>query len=284
MKHSLTHLPENKQAEIRKLVSTIRKSCADIEKIILYGSYARGTFKEAKDLKPDQKSGHISDYDILVVTNEEDSIGDFYNWNEAEKLNLSAEARVSAIDIEALNKNLAEAHYLYSDIEKEGIMLFDAKNHKLAIKRKLKIWEQQRIAQEHFDYWFGRSKDFVETFRVLLKKGRLESASFQLHQIAESCYKAILLVFSNYNPNEHHLKTLARMATEFHGELAALFSQKTPADQVRFNLLEYSYIGGRYDPKHKISKEDLDILTDEVEKLSKITKKICEKKILSYKP
>ncbi|MES2960764.1 MAG: HEPN domain-containing protein [Pseudomonadota bacterium] len=284
MKHSLTHLPENKQVEIRKLVSTIRKSCADIEKIILYGSYARGTFKEAKDLEPDRKSGHISDYDILVVTGEEDSIRDFNNWNESEKLNLSADVRISAIDIENLNKRLEESHYLYSDIEKEGVMLFDTKKHKLSPKRKLKIWEQQKIAQDYFDHWFERSEDFVETFRILLKKGRYESASFHLHQIAECCYKAILLVFSGYNPNEHHLKTLSRMAMEFNGELVALFPQKTTEEQERFKLLEYAYIGGRYDPKYKISKEDLEILTDEVEKLSKITKKICEKKILSFKP
>ena len=32
--------------------------------------------------------------------------------------------------------------------------------------------------------------------------------------------------------------------------------------QERFKLLEYSYIGGRYDPKYKISKEDLEILAE----------------------
>lgn len=67
---NLSHLPSSKQKELSLIVQTIRDNCKDIEKIILFGSYARGDYKEAKDLKEDRKSGHISDYDILVITKE----------------------------------------------------------------------------------------------------------------------------------------------------------------------------------------------------------------------
>jgi len=59
MKKSLKYLPESKQNELQKIVSVIQKSCKDVEKIILFGSYARGDYKEKKDLKPQQKTGHI---------------------------------------------------------------------------------------------------------------------------------------------------------------------------------------------------------------------------------
>jgi len=52
MKKSLKYLPENKQEELQKIVAAIQKSCKDVEKIILFGSYARGDYKEKKDLKP----------------------------------------------------------------------------------------------------------------------------------------------------------------------------------------------------------------------------------------
>lgn len=283
MKVSLEHLPKNKQTELRKLTWLIRKSCDDVEKIILYGSYARGTFKEAKDLKEDRKSGHISDYDILVVTEKLETIPEFNNWNDAEKLNLSAPVRILAIDIHQLNEHLGNAHYLYSDIEKDGIMLFDSKKHKLVLKKKLKLWEQQRIAQDHFDHWFDRANDFVDTYKFLMQKGKTASASFQMNQIVESCYKAILLVFTNYNPHEHHLKTLGQMVERYHPMLHRLFPKQTPKEQERFALLEYAYIGGRYDPKYKISKEDLEILAVDVVKLLAITEEICKGKIFSYR-
>ena len=285
MKFSLDHLPKNKQAELRKLTNEIVKSCDDVEKVILFGSYARGTFKEEKDLAVDRKSGHVSDYDILVVTERVETIPEFNHWNNADELNLSAAPRIIAIDIDKLNEHLAFGHYLYSDIEKDGIMLFDAKRHKLAPRKKvLKNFEAQRIAQEHFDHWFDRANDFVDTYKTLIQKNKPASASFHLNKIVESCYKAILLVFTNYNPHEHHLKTLGKMVERYHPDLSTLFSQQTPADRARFDLLEYAYIGGRYDPKHKMTREDLEILATQVVKLLKITEEICWKKIRSYRP
>lgn len=283
MKFSLENLPKNKQTELRKLTSLICKSCDDVEKVILYGSYARGTFKEEKDLAPNRKSGHVSDYDILVVTEKWETIHEFNSWNDAEKLNLSAPVRISAIDIDKLNEHLENAHYLYSDIVKDGILLFDSKKYKLSLKKKLKNFEAQRIAQEHFDHWFDRANDFVSTFKMLFQKNKTASASFHLNQIVESCYKAILLVFTNYNPHEHHLRTLGKLAEKYHAELPYLFSQKNQKERDRFALLEYAYIGGRYDPNHKISREDLEILSLDVVKLLKITEEICKRKILSYR-
>jgi predicted nucleotidyltransferase/HEPN domain-containing protein len=283
MKLSLEHLPKTKQTELRKLAYAIMKSCDDIDKIILFGSYARGTFREEKDLAPDRKSGHVSDYDILIVTTRWDKARDLNSWNETEKLKLTASVRVIAIDIEKLNEHLANGHYLYSDIEKDGVMLFDAKKYKLAFKKKLKNWELQRIAQDHFDHWFDRANDFVDTYKLLFQKNKTASASFHLNQIVESCYKAILLVFTNYNPHEHHLKTLGKLVEKYHPDLPILFSQKNQKDRDRFALLEYAYIGGRYDPKYKISREDLEILSVDVVKLLKITEDVCKKKIFSYK-
>jgi predicted nucleotidyltransferase len=194
MKRSLKHLPLLKQDELKKIVEAIRKSCKDVEKIILFGSYARGDYKEKKDLKPQQKTGHISDYDVLVVTEKKKSTDKFASWNRTEKLKLRAPVRVIAHDIESLNINLAEGQYFFTDIKKEGITLFDSKKYKLANKRKLKPKEKQRIARDHFNEWF-------------------KSAAFQLHQVAESCYKTILLVFTNYNPNEHFLWLLGQRTT-----------------------------------------------------------------------
>ena len=285
MKFSLEHLPKNKQTELRKLTNEIIKSCDDVEKVILFGSYARGTFKEEKDLKADRKSGHVSDYDILVVTEKLETVPEFKYWNYADKLNLSAAVRILAIDIDQLNEHLENSHYLYSDIEKEGIMLFDSKKYPLALKkRKLKNFEAQRIAQEHFNHWFDRANDFVDTYKLLVQKGKTASASFHLNQIVESCYKAILLVFTNYNPHEHHLRTLGKLVERYHQDLYTLFPQDAQPDRDRFALLEYGYIGGRYDPRHKMSREDLEILANDVVRLLKITEEICKKKIFSHRP
>lgn len=282
MKRSLKHLPQLKQDELQKIVEAIRKSCKDVEKIILFGSYARGDYKEKKDLKPQQKTGHISDYDVLVVTEKKKTTDEFVSWNGAGKLKLSAPVRVIAHDIESLNISLAEGQYLFTDIKKEGITLFDSKKYKLANKRKLKPSEKQRIAKDYFEHWSERAESFFKHYGYAMVDKDYKTAAFNLHQAAEHAYKTTLLVFTNYNPQEHYLGILGRMIAKYHSELTNLFPKKTQKEKDRFKLLEYAYIGGRYDPNYRISKEDLEILAKDVKKLLKITEEICREKIKSF--
>ncbi len=286
MKHSLRHLPKLKQNEIQSIALTIRSNCKTVEKIILFGSYARGTYKEAKDLKPNRKSGHISDYDILVVTTKKEVALDSNLWgdisDQLKKLNLSAHTRIITHDIKALNNKLGEGQYFYSDIKKEGILIYDTRKSKLIRKRKLKEIERQRIAREYFNHWFESAEEFFVDYKNAFKRKSYKKSAFYLHQTAESAYKAILLVFTNYNPNEHFLAILSDDSEHFCPDLKLLLPHDTKSQRDRFKLLEYAYIGARYDPNYNISKEDLEILAKDVAKLLHLTKKICEEKIENF--
>jgi predicted nucleotidyltransferase/HEPN domain-containing protein len=283
---TLSHLPPFKQAELQKLTSLILQNCSDIEKIILFGSYARGNFKEEKDLKPDRKSGHISDYDILVVTSRKETALDLIFWSRIEDelrgLNLSAYPKLLTHDIKELNKKLEEGQYFYSDIKKEGILLFNSGKSELSEKRRLSLEERQKMAKGHYEEWFGSAEVFFTTFQFCLEKDTrqfLKKAAFNLHQAAESAYKTLLLVFTNYNPNEHLLEKLGKECEQYFPDLREIFLKETEENQSRFDLLEYAYIGGRYDPKYSISKEDLEILAQDVKRLLELTERLCEEKI-----
>jgi len=115
----------------------------------------------------------------------------------------------------------------------------------------------------------------------MMSKKQHKNAAFQLHQVAESCYKTILLVFTNYNPNEHFLWMLGQRTAKYHANLKTLFPKKSQKDKDRFKLLDDAYIGGRYDPDFRISKQDLVILAKDVQKLLNLTEEICEEKIQS---
>lgn len=285
MQSSLEHLPEIKQEELDKISNTILKECDNVEKIVLYGSYARGDYKEEKDLKPNRKSGHVSDYDILAITTKKRVALDTSFWNKiSEKcnnLNLSAIPRILTIDIEALNIKLAEGQYFYSDIKKEGVILFDAKNFELAKERELAPQERRRIAQDHFDEWHDSAETFFYQYKSAFKIEKYKNAAFQLHQASESAYKAVLLVFSNHCPCEHFLEFLGKNSEKYHKLMKNIFAKITKEDEDRFKLLEYAYIGGRYDPNYRITKEDLELLATDVKKLLELSKEVCEEKIVS---
>ncbi len=292
MRKTIEHLPKLKQDELAKIIATIRQSCTDVEKIILFGSYARGDYKEKKDLAENRKSGHVSDYDILVVTKDAITALDTNLWHEigekCRNLKLSADPRILTHDIEELNNKLSVGQYFYSDIKEEGIVIFDAGNFDFADRRNLSDDEIQKFRTEYFNHWFKKSKMFFENFESNFKKSEsdpdyLTTAAFELHQSAEHAYKTILLVFTLYNPNEHFLAILGAECEQYFPELRSLFIRENEEQKDRFKLLEYAYIGGRYDPKYKISKEDLEVLAEDVRNLLEITKKICEEKILLNK-
>ena len=80
MKTDLDHLPPQKQREIERVVQLIFEEFNDafalakhewkkagrILKIILYGSYARGTWVD----EPHTAKGYQSDYDLLIIVND----------------------------------------------------------------------------------------------------------------------------------------------------------------------------------------------------------------------
>ncbi|OFW80742.1 MAG: hypothetical protein A2887_06005 [Alphaproteobacteria bacterium RIFCSPLOWO2_01_FULL_40_26] len=258
----IMNLSKSKQDELQKISKTIRANCDDVEMIILYGSYARGDYKEAKDIDPKSKSGHPSDYDILVVSSKKKTALDVNLWSRISKicqdLELSAQTRIITHDIKALNIKLAEGQYFFSDVKKDGIRIFDSKKFELAEERNLTANEKRRIAQDYFDECFQGAQRFYRYFNVAIDEDDFKRAAFFLHQSAESAYKAVLLVFSNYSPREHFLEFLGKEAEKYSDLMKNIFSKISKEDEERFKLLEYAYTKLKiYTPTRTLSKHSL---------------------------
>ncbi len=280
MKPSTDHLPEWKQDELRRIVGVILAASDDIAMVILYGSYARGDYREPGDLVADRKSGHVSDYDILAVTGEGQTAYDTVLWEdvalECRRLGLSALVRIIAHDVEFVNNRLAEGQFFFKDIYRDGCLIHDSGQFTLAKEKRLSTEERLRIAQEHFHHWHERAQRFYRYYEVGFADKDFKGAAFQLHQSAEAAYKTILLVLTNYCPHEHYLGVLGLMAQEHDARLVDIFPQNSEAEQELFKRFDYAYIGARYDPKYEISAKELSILCHGVENLMGLTEAISK--------
>ena len=280
MKHSLEHLPESKRDDLRRLATTICEMCSDVEMIVLYGSYARGDYKEEEDLDPDRKSGAASDYDILVVTTEKDTVKNGHLWGTVDKslqaLGLSAWPRVIVHDRWYLAKVLERKHYFFNDVFVEGIALYDSGVFVPKIREKLTPEERREAAQEHFDHWFERAESFNKHYGYAMGDGDLKTAAFNLQQAAESAYKALLLVYTNYTPYNHYLAWHDEAIQGVIPDLPAFFPRETKEEEDRFKNFDRAYIGARYDPKYHISEADLRYFAQRVELLLSETESRCK--------
>jgi uncharacterized protein len=285
MKNSLKHLPKEKIDRLERVVSVIREMCDDIEMIILFGSHARGNYRDEDDLASDRKSGAVSDFDILVLCRDKKVAMDNSLWyrisNSCNGLDPDVPFRIIAHDIAYMKKRLKEIHFFFSDIVKEGCLLYTSGKHELKVGKELSSEQQFKIAKEHFDNWFESAKSFFDNFEYKFNKNEYKNASFQLHQAAESSYKALLLVFTNYCPHDHYLASANKQIHEILSEMEEIFPCKTKADEDIFKLFDYAYIGARYDSKFEISKKDLDYLSGRVKLLLELTETLCKEKIES---
>ena len=285
MKNTLEHLPQDKRDELKLIVERILAFISPVM-IILFGSYARGDYKVEADLEPGSKSGHASDYDILVITEHKSNARNTTlsrNINDScQKLNLSAHPKIITHYLKEVNDKLAKKQYFFTDIIKDGILLYGSDEQLLKEPKELTPEEKKQIAKDYFEQSFTMAKEFYEYYEDGLKRGNYKSASFQLNQSAESCYKTILLVCTDYYPNEHHLNILGKSSEKFDDELKDIFPAETKEQREAFDLLDYAYIGGRYDKEYQITKEQLEYLAERVKVLMGLTEKICAAKIESF--
>jgi len=113
--------------------------------------------------------------------------------------------------------------------------------------------------------------------------GEYKNAAFQLHQAAEFAYKTVLLIFGGECPQEHHLDILGDLAADYCPQLKGILPRQTEEEKQLFDLLDYAYIGARYDRHYKITKQELEQLAPCVRKLHEVTARICKEKIESLK-
>jgi predicted nucleotidyltransferase/HEPN domain-containing protein len=285
MKKSLEHLPQEKIEGLERVVSVIREMCDDIEMIILFGSHARGDYRDEEDLKPDRKSGAVSDFDILAVCGTKETAKNSILWHkisqECNGLDLEIPFRIIVHDIGYLKKRLKEIHYFFSDIVREGCLLYSSGKCQINVAKTLPPKERAKVAEEHFEHWFERGQEFYQKFQYSFSI-KHKTAAFDLHQCAESLYKALLLVFTNYAPHDHYLESADKQVHEILPEMEEIFPCKTQADFDRFKNFDYAYIGARYDKKYEISRDDLVYFSSRVKRLLELTEELCKEEIKRY--
>ncbi|MGA9768358.1 MAG: HEPN domain-containing protein [Blastocatellia bacterium] len=286
MKRSLAHLPKHKQHELIELTSIIKVN-PGVEMVILFGSYARGNWVEDT-----YTEGHItyeykSDFDILVIVKNRQYARRIMTWDKVKSAinnsrTINTWATVIVHDIAEMNKALSRGRYFFTDIKKEGVLLYDSKRYKLEKAQKLSSEERKQIAQEDYRNWSKSAREFLTSFADAFKRRHYNIAAFLLHQATERLYTTTLLVFTHYKAKEHSIKKLGKQVSNLDPRFLPVFPHKTPEERRLFELLEKAYIDARYNRNYKVTKKELEYLAERVKKLQQLTKEICKARIESY--
>lgn len=287
MTSNINHLPEKKQAEIYEILDII-VSAVKPEKVILFGSHARGDWVEDMYVEHGAIFTYMSDYDFLIIINKVDQkeheiISKIINNTSNRYRNI-----VSPIvhDIDYVNYGLEHGQYFFSDIIKEGILIYDTKQFEFAEVKLLDQREQREEAKLYYNEWCESGVRMLAhtkaSFELAVNKGFvLNEVIFFLHQTAEKLYSGVSLVFTGYKPKTHSIDEFRKYTKYISEELNRVFCYPigNTEEERLFNILQKSYIDARYKPNYKIVKEDLAKLIQRVEVLESTVIELCKQRI-----
>lgn len=291
MKSDITFLPERKQRDLYELVGLIREEVKDVVMIILYGSYATGTYVE-RDIRRDYGGGkteYRSDYDIMIVTKQrlgeregtvETRIQDRFaaGKQDAEVVNV----HIVSESISKLNDALSMGRYFYVDVVSEGIKLYDSGEYRLETPRELDYAEIKAMAKEYYAGKTHKSWRHYRHFQTDYSEQEYTYCAYDLHQVTEHLIKAIALVYILYGHKDHDLKELLKKTKCHTLELIKVFPRDTEEEERLFELLRRAYLDARYNPNFVVTKEDVDALHSKVEQLKQIVEKVCQERFEYY--
>ena len=295
MKTGLDHLPASKQRELEHVVRVLfeefeaaqaRRSSkwnkqARILKLVLYGSYARGGWVD------DPVGGYKSDYDILIVVND-DNLVDLEYWSAADDRlmrdmsitgMLSAPVNFIVHSLTDVNRQLEKGRPFFIDIIRDGILLYEAEGFCFAQPRDLPPEEARIEAQGHFEKWFASAEAFRKMAVGAIEIGDRNEAAFVLHQATERLYHCTLLTLSLYSPKSHRLNFLRSHAEEIAPELVKAWPRDDKFSRRCFDLLRQAYVNARYSPHYKVTDEELNWLGERVAVLQELVKTVCERRL-----
>lgn len=284
MKTDLNYLPADKQAELSNIISII-KEVVPAEMIILFGSYARNDWVEEK-----YEADHYryqSDFDLLVIVETKSEFAQSKFERDIEDKvyqtdNIKTPVSIIVHDIAFFNRRLNKAQYFFTDIKKEGILLYDSGKYQLSESKELLPEERKKLAQEDFEYWFKNANSYYRQYELAMKENELMISAFLLHQVTERLYTAILLVFTRYKPNTHDLLILRKLANSVDSRLVRIFSLDDSESRRLFKLLRKAYVDARYKRTYNITKEELLQLAQQVKGLKETGKLLCNEKINNF--
>ena len=289
MKKSIAFLPKKNREDLKYLVELILDKIPVCEMIILYGSYARGTYVSYDEREEfGIPTSFKSDYDILVINsawsydkieNKLASVRNIYDKRGDHRYRVPVQFIHDSI--KKVNEDLKYSRYFYTELKRDGIMLYNRGKNKLARRKPLKFGEIKKQGEEYFGEKYAKARLFMEQAVFMYDKEEYVMSSFNLHQACENLFNAIMLTFTLKNDKEHNLEELFKASRGYAPELIRVFPVGNEEERL-FKILVCSYIEARYNPEFKVSREDVEDLMVKVEKFGMVTKDVCERGIKEY--
>ena len=196
MKKSIAFLPKKNREDLKYLVELILDKIPVCEMIILYGSYARGTYVSYDEREEfGIPTSFKSDYDILVINsawsydkieNKLASVRNIYDKRGDHRYRVPVQFIHDSI--KKVNEDLKYSRYFYTELKRDGIMLYNRGKNKLARRKPLKFGEIKKQGEEYFGEKYAKARLFMEQAVFMYDTTIIRDKSTVIHILDRSLY------------------------------------------------------------------------------------------------
>lgn len=293
-----TAISEEKMSELKKIIGYILEEPLykknTVAQILLFGSYAthKAVERDVRIQRDGTSTVYQSDFDILIILRKQkDTHNKAAAYAIEEKISKDETIQTPVSLLFESEKDmcmfLRDERYFYHEIVETGITLWQRGKTDIKKKERKIIPPERRkiLALEDFNEYFSKIPHLLKLYKVSFAAKEYKEASFTLHRITENLFVCILLVFIRYNPKEHDLEKLLdqwislRIDPDIVQPIHTIFPRNTPEEKHIFDLLKRAYIESRYYKDFCITKQELEILSKKIIKLTEVIEMICKKRI-----
>ena len=271
----VAHLPVVKQRQLCAITRIIRAT-GDVERVVLFGSHARG------DWVDDPAGGYLSDFDVAVLVGSPALAADETLWADCQERarEVAGDTPVSLIvhTVDDVRQQIARGSFFFRDVMTEGVALYDSGRVAITVPE-LTPAQHLELAQTSFTRYFEHAAQLYRSFERNLAHGSHAIAAFEFHQIAETIYKAVLLVFTAYQPKLHDLDELGRRCARLAPGIVPLVPLDAPDRERLAGLLRAAYVDARYSLTFEVSREDLEALARYVNAFRERAERACYERL-----
>lgn len=298
MRHGIEHVSVTERRELERIIEMILDEFDDvlslaqrdwrtngrIDKIVLYGSHARGDWVDEHFTRV----GKHSDWDLIVIVNDERLTDRVKYWqNVTERLSreyeithrLRSPVQYFVYTMDQINTSLENGRYFFTDFYRDGIVVYEADKAEFSAPKPLPPRQVLRMSREYYSEWLeGALWDF-DDYEQNHKKERLKKAAVELHQCVEKLYQTILLVFTLYTPHSRNVVELRRFAENIVPDLAVAWPRETDDEIATFEKLQQAYVKAHYPRDYYITGDRLDWLGERTRLLIDLVRSNCEARL-----
>lgn len=299
MRTDFDHLSPQKQSDLQRVVQLIFEEfdaafgperngwtkAGRILKIILYGSHTRD--KGPNELQTSK--GHLSDFDLLIIVNDEQLTDRAKYWanledrlTEAYRVTKTLRTPVNFMvhTLQEVTDGLAQNRsFVFQEVVEEGIALYQSDHAELHSTRQMTPTQTLALAEEFYDEWFSMAKRKLRLAQHAISREFNKQAAFLLHQTCESLYRCVLLVWTFDTPPVHDLALLRRRAERRDLRLACVWPHELMKDRARFEKLEEAFVKAQDCEHYHIISEELDWIFAHVQELCRVVQEVCAARI-----